>query len=68
MISSIIQHLFIQSQPNMSEQEKIQQKIYDLFNTETKPKLLCLLYTKQRNFLTEKELLRKRRSGGLNKK
>ena len=30
----------------MSEQEKISQRIYDLLNAETKPKFLCLLYTK----------------------
>ena len=38
MISSIIQALFIKMQPNMSEEEKKQQRIYDLLNTETKSK------------------------------
>ena len=39
MISSIIQARFlIKIQPNMSEQEKKQQRLYDLLNTETKPK------------------------------
>ena len=38
MISSIIQALFIQIQPNMSEQEKKRQRIYYLLNTDTKPK------------------------------
>ena len=33
----------------MSEQEKKQQRIYDLLNAETKPKFLCLPYTKQIN-------------------
>ena len=48
MISSIIQPLFkIKIQPNMSGQEKKGQRIYDLLNAETKPKFLCLLYTKQ---------------------
>ena len=32
----------------MSEQEKKQQGFYDLLNVETKPKFLCLPYTKQR--------------------
>ena len=50
MISSIIQafFFFIKIQPNISEQEKKQQIIYDLLNAETKPKFLCLPYTKQR--------------------
>ena len=48
MISSYIQALFIKIQPNMSEQEKKQQRIYDLLNTKTKLKFLCLPYTKQR--------------------
>ena len=40
----------------MSEQEKKQQRIYDLLNTKTKPKFLDLPYTKQRKFIfTEKE-------------
>ena len=40
----------------MSEQEKKRQRIYDLLNAETKPKFLCLPYTKQRKiFFTEKE-------------
>ena len=59
---SIIQALFIKIQPNMSEQEKKQQRIiYDLLNTETKPDFLCLVYTKQRlkNF-TEKELFKEK--------
>ena len=32
----------------MSEQEKKLQRIFDLLNAETKPKFLCLPYTKQR--------------------
>ena len=57
MISSIIQVLFfiIKIQPNMSEQEKKRQRIYDLFNAETKPKFFDLPYTKQRNFFPENE-------------
>ena len=44
----------------MSEQEKKQQRIYDLLNTETKPKFLCLLYTKQRkDILLKNSFLRK---------
>ena len=71
MISSIMQALFfvIKFQPNMSEQEKKQQRIYNLLNAEIKLKFLCLLYIKQRNFfLQKKSFLRKRRSGGLKKK
>ena len=55
MISSIIQALFkIKIQPNMSKQEKKRQRIYDLLNAETKPKFLCLPYTKQRKSLYHK--------------
>ena len=70
MISSIIRALFkIKIQSNMSEQEKKSQRIYDLLNAKTKPKFLCLPYTKQRkNFFTEKELFKEKGSGGLNKK
>ena len=38
----------------MGEQEKKQQRIYDLLNTETKPKFLCLPYTKQRKMFYRK--------------
>ena len=37
MISSIIQIIF-EIQPNMSEQEKNRQRIYDLLNAQTKQK------------------------------
>ena len=40
----------------MSEQEKKRQRIYDLLNAETKLKLLCQLYTKQRKIFTVNEL------------
>ena len=41
----------------MSDQEKKQQRIYELHNAETKPKLICQPYTKRRkDFFTEKEL------------
>ena len=47
MISSIIQALFkIKIWPNMSEQENKRQRIYYLLNAKTKPKFLCLPYTK----------------------
>ena len=49
----------------MSDEEK---KQHDLLNGEIKPKLLCLPYTKQGYFLQKKSFLRKRTSGGLNKK
>ena len=47
MISSIIQALFffffffflIKIQPNMSEQENKQQRIYDFLNAQTEPKI-----------------------------
>ena len=69
MINSIIQALFkIKIQPNTSEQEQKGQRIYYLINAETKPKFLCLTYTKQRNIFTQEKSLRERRSGGLNKK
>ena len=35
-------------------------RIYDLVNVETKPKFLCLPYTKQRKFFTEKELFKEK--------
>ena len=39
----------------MSEQEEKRQRIYDLFNAETKPKFLCLPYTKKwKHFLQKK--------------
>ena len=50
----------------MSEQEKKRQRIDDLLHAEIK--CLCLLYTKERNFLRKKKFfLRKRMGGGLNK-
>ena len=39
----------------MSKQEKKRQRIYNLLNTETKPKFLCLPYTKQRKNFTKKK-------------
>ena len=54
----------------MSEQEKKQQRIYDLLNAKTKPKIIskiirvCL----QRKIFSEKELFKENRSGRLNKK
>ena len=55
MISSIILARFTKIQPNMNEQEKKQQIIYDLLNAETKQKFLCLPYPPERkNFLHKK--------------
>ena len=51
----------------MSEQEKKWQRIYDLLNTEIKPKFLCPLNMKQRKKFTEKELFKEKGSGGLKK-
>ena len=44
----------------MSDQEKERQKIYDLLHAETKPKFLCLPYTKKRKKFTEKEIFKER--------
>ena len=53
----------------MCEQEKKQQRIYDLLNAKAKPKFHCLQYTKQTKiFHWEDFFLRKRRNGGLNTK
>ena len=38
MISFFIQEIFMKIQPNMSEQEKKRQRIYDLLCAETKPR------------------------------
>ena len=68
MISSNIQAILkIKILPNMSEKEKKRQRIYDLLNAETKPKIFCLSYTMQRKSFTEKEFFLRKRSGGLNK-
>ena len=48
----------------MSEQDKKQQRIYDLLYAETKPKFLCLPYTKLRkliSFLQKKKFFKKKR-------
>ena len=50
---------------NISEQEKKRKRINDLLNAETKPKFLCLPYTKQRIFF-QKKSLSKKGSGGWN--
>ena len=53
MISSIISSTFfrIRIQPNMSEQEKKRQRIYDLLYTESKPKFLVYhIQSKQLSF------------------
>ena len=70
MISSIIKTLFqIKIQPNIKEQEKKRQSIYDLLNAEPKPKFLCLPFTKQRKKIHRKRVfLRKKGCRGLNKK
>ena len=44
----------------MSEQEKKQQRIYDLFNAESKPQFLCLAYTEQRKKIIEKVLFKEK--------
>ena len=53
----------------MGKQKKKRQRIGDLLNAETKLKFLCVPYTKQKqDLLQKKNFLRKRGSGGLNKK
>ena len=52
----------------MSKQENKRQRIYDLLNAGTKSKFICLLYTKQRNFITAEELFTEKGSGAMNKK
>ena len=52
----------------MSEQEKKQERICDLLNAETKPKILCLPYTMKRKKIHKKSFLRKSGSGRVNKK
>ena len=51
MISSIIQAFLIKILPNMSEQKKKWQRIYDLLNTKSKENIFC-----------RKELFKERRS------
>ena len=69
MISSNIQALFkIKIQPNMLDEVKKRQRIYDLLNPETKLKVIFWTYTKQRKKLQKKSFLRKRGSEVLNKK
>ena len=59
-LALLFNHFFIKIQPNMSEQEKKQQRIYDLLNAETKPKFLYQSYTKQRKIFSEKELFKEK--------
>ena len=55
MISSIIQAFFlIKIPPNMSEQEKKGQRIYDSLNAETKPKLFVYHMQSKEKKMTEK--------------
>ena len=45
----------------MSEQEKKRQRIHNFLRAETKQKVLCVLYTKQRGKkYTEKELFKEK--------
>ena len=52
----------------MSEQEKKRQRIYNLLNTVTKPKFLCLLYRKQRIFFAEKEIFKEKKEWEIKQK
>ena len=52
MVNSITQTLSIRIQSYMSELGKKRQRIYDLLKAKTKPKFLCLPYTKQRKIFS----------------
>ena len=52
----------------MNEQEKKQQRIYDFLNAKTKPKFLCLPYTKQKEFFLQKKELYKEKGEWRTKK
>ena len=52
----------------MSEQEKKWQRIYDLFDTETKPVSLSTVYKAMKNFFTEKELFNEKREWRIEQK
>ena len=52
----------------MSEQEKKCQRIYDLLNTETKPKFLYLPIQSKENFLRKKELFKEKGSWRIEQK
>ena len=55
-LALLLKHFFeIKIQPNMSDQEKKRQRIYDMLYAETKPQFLCLPYSKRR-----KKIYRKR--------
>ena len=61
MISSIIRALFsIKILPNISEQEKKQQRICDLLHAETKSVSLYTVYKAKKNLLQKRGILRKR--------
>ena len=47
-LARLFKHFLIKIQPNMSEQEKKRQRIYDFLYVKTKPKFLCPPHTKQR--------------------
>ena len=62
---------FIKIQPNMSEQEKKWQRIYDLLNTETKKKVsLSTLYKakKKKKKIQKKELFNEMGEWGIEQK
>ena len=50
----------IKIQPNMNEQEKKRQSIYDLFNTELNESFSVYRIQKKKHFLTEKELFKEK--------
>ena len=69
MISSIVQALFkINIQPKIWEHEKKRQRIYNLFNTETKFRFLCLPYPKQNIFFFYRKVTFKEKRGVLDLK
>ena len=68
MISSINQALiFIKIQPNMSEQEKKRQRIYDLLQSRPSQPFFVYHIQKKEKIHKKIDFLRKRGTGGLNK-
>ena len=62
-------HIFlIKIEPNLSEQEKKQQRIYDLPKVETKPMFFIDHLQRKEKLFTVKEFVRKMGSGEFNKK
>ena len=59
MISSIIQTLFKLIQPKMNDQEKKRQRIYDMLDTETQPKVSLSTVYKAKKIFYRKRAFKK---------